>query len=50
MIIVTILLLANLESCNLFDYWVKEYESKKDVVDFRKSLKEKYNNIIKTKL
>ncbi len=39
------ILLEELESFALDDYWLREYESKKDIIDFRDSLKEKYTSL-----
>lgn len=43
------ILLKELEYFNLDDYWLKEYESKKNTINFRDSLKEKYSSLKKGK-
>ncbi len=37
-------LLCNLEDLNLIDEWIKEYEAKQSKINFRDSLKSKYEN------
>ncbi len=39
------ILLEELEKFKLDDYWLKEYESKKSTIDFRDSLKERYQKL-----
>lgn len=43
------IILEELEKFNLDDYWLKEYESKMKSIDFRDSLKKRYNVLKKNK-
>lgn len=45
--IIEYILLEKLEELNLYNEWIKEYETNKNTIDFRDSIKEKYNSLKK---